>query len=125
MIPSTKVLSLIDPPWRFSTLISDKSTILSPSSIVPTELTALTQMSAKNDFTAPADLPVRDVLATSINTALSFLVEIPCDSRQPTAFSAANLKPSQITVGWTFCSIRSSDLFNSSPERTTADVVPS
>ena len=46
-------------------------------------------------------------------------------SRISTAFSAAFLNPSVITVGWIFCSRSFLALFNNSPVRITDVVVPS
>ena len=50
---------------------------------------------------------------------------MPWPSIKPMARSAARRNPSQITVGWTFCSMRSSLRLSNSPERITAEVVPS
>ena len=123
MMPSTRELSLIEPPCFFCTLMSSRSTTVSPSTSWTTDRTALTEMSARNSFTAPALLPVSAVFATS--SSISWLTAMECRSMSSEALSEASLKPSQMTVGWTFCSTRSSLRFSSSPAITTALVVPS
>ena len=123
MIPSTRELSLIEPPCFFSTFTSSKSTNIPSPSSWATAITALTQMSERNSLTAPALFPVNAVLATSARV-ISF-TSIAWESMRSIALSDARRNPSQMTVGWTFCSIKSSDLLRSSPARTTAVVVPS
>ena len=123
IIPSTNVLSLIDPPCFFSTFTSSRSTMISPSFSVATLITAWTQISARKALTAPALFPVNAVLATSCSIASSTSIE--WESNNSRHRSAAILNPSHIIVGWTFCSIKSSDLLSNSPANTTAEVVPS
>ncbi len=122
-IPSTSALSLIEPPCFFWILMSSTSTTVCSAPVWATAITASTLMSARNSLTAPALFPVSAVLATSFRMSLSTCSA--WESIKSEAFSAASLKPSQITVGCTFCSIRSSLLLSSSPAITTALVVPS
>ena len=123
IMPSTSELSLIDPPCFFSTLTSSRSTKIPSSSCCATATTALTQISDKNSLTAPALFPVSAVFATSASVFSS--TSMACESISSMALSEAKRNPSHITVGCTFCSIRSSDRFRSSPASTTAVVVPS
>ena len=123
IMPSTRELSLMEPPCLFCTLMSSKSTTVSPSTSWATERTALTEMSARNSLTAPALFPVSAVFATS--SSISWSTSIECASISSDALSEASLKPSQMTVGCTFCSTKSSLRLSSSPAITTALVVPS
>src|SRR3989344_8291601 len=121
-IPSINSEDSIPPPITFSTLILSNAT----SSLSLTWITAFTANSAKCSFADSAPLPVIAVIAIFFKMSISFSVTFSANSfKICLLFSAANLYPFAMTVGWTLSSNKCSACFNNSTANTTAVVVPS
>mmetsp|Transcript_10928 Transcript_10928/g.32507 ORF Transcript_10928/g.32507 Transcript_10928/m.32507 type:complete len:276 (-) Transcript_10928:111-938(-) len=124
--PSTISESSTVPPGLATMRMSFRSSMLGRAGSM-TFSTASTAMDENNPLYCDTTLLLREVVAALRSCSRSSrFTGIAIDvSRISHAFSAALLKASETTVGWTPLSSNSCVFFSNAPQMTTTDVVPS